>query len=170
MAKLPNVYYFTMNKGLSGNRLLIKTICIALVLTFGASLFATGVMANAGCGLKCCCLSNPMSQQHKSLEQIRSSNECCDQSPLSPCDIASGIKRILPGIKLACTSCSLTSAAGTAVLLSDDFINPYDIGGPEFNQFAQEKFRSPPLFLQNLSFLIWYPLPSTDVILWFRVK
>jgi hypothetical protein len=143
-----------MNKSSSANRLVIKAICIALTLTFGASLIATGVMANAGCGQKCCCLSKPMSPQHNSMKQIRSSMDCCNQSPLFPCDIASGNKNELHGNNLACTNCSLTPAAAAATIPSDEFIDPYDFRGPAANLFAREKFRSPPLYLQNLSFLI----------------
>jgi hypothetical protein len=154
MAKSSNVYCFTMNKGASGNRLIIKAICIALTLTFGVSIVATGVMANAGCGLKCCCLSQPITQHHAPQEQIRSSMGCCNQTPLFPCDIASGNKLELHGINLACTNCSLTDAAAAAAILSDKFIDLYGFRGHEFDQFTQEKFRSPPLYLQNLSFLI----------------
>jgi len=143
-----------MNKVGSGNRLLIKAICIALALTFGASLIATGVMANSGCGMKCCCLSQPMPRHHSTQEQIRSSVGCCDQNPIAPCDIASGNKRKLNVINLACTNCSLTDATAAAINPSDEFIDLYEFRGPAFDQFAREKFRSPPLYLQNLSFLI----------------
>ena len=143
-----------MNKVASGYRLPIKAICIALALTFGASLIATGVMANSGCGMKCCCLSDPMGQQHNPLVQIRSSIGCCDQNPIAPCDIASGNKRKLDGINLVCINCSLTDAAAATVNPSDEIIDLYNFRGHAFDQFAREKFRSPPLYLQNLSFLI----------------
>jgi hypothetical protein len=143
-----------MNKAASGNRLLIKAICIALALTFGASFIATGVMANSGCGMKCCCLSEPMTRQLTTQEQIRPSIGCCDQNPIAPCDIASGNKRKLFGIDLACINCSLTDAAAASVIPADEFIDLYDFRGPAFDQFARKKFPSPPLYLQTQSFLI----------------
>lgn len=143
-----------MNKVASGNRLLIKAICLALALTFGASLIATGVMANSDCGMKCCCLSQPMTQHHDPQVQIRPSMGCCSQTPLFPCDIASGNKLELLGINLAFTNCCLIAAAAAAAIQSDEFIDLYGFRGHEFDQFTREKFRSPPLYLQNLSFLI----------------
>jgi hypothetical protein len=143
-----------MNKAASGNRLLIKAICIGLALTFGTSLIVTGVMANSDCGMKCCCLSKPMTRQHTTQEQIRSSMGCCDQNPITPCDIASGNKRRSLGIDLACINCSLTDAAAASVIPADEFIDLYDFRGHTFDQFARKKFPSPPLYLQNLSFLI----------------
>jgi len=143
-----------MNKAASANRLLIKAICLALALTFGASLIATGVMADSGCGMKCCCLSRPMTQHQAPQEQIRSSGGCCNQTPLLPCDIASGNKLELHGIKLASTNCSSTDSASAAAVLSDEFIDLYGFRGFEFDPFTRQKFRPPPLYLQNLSFLI----------------
>jgi len=144
-----------MNRVAPANRLLIKTICLALALTFGASLIATGVMADSGCGMKCCCLRQPMTRHHAPQEQIRPSGGCCNRTPpLFPCDIASGNKIELHGINLACRNCSLTAAASAAAILSDELIDLYGFRGHAFNQFAREQFRPPPLYLQNLSFLI----------------
>lgn len=143
-----------MNKAASANRLLIKTICLALALTFGASLTAAGVMADSGCGMKCCCLSQPMTRHHSPQEHIRSSGGCCNQTPLLPCDLASGNRLELHGINLAYTNCSLTHAASAAAILSDEFIDLYGFRVLKFDPLTREKFRSPPLYLQNLSFLI----------------
>lgn len=154
MAKSSNVYCFTMNKVASGNRFLIKAICIALTLTFGASLIATGVMANSGCGMKCCCLSQPMTQHQTTQEQIRSSMSCCSGSSQMPCGLVSAAELRLPEITLASSAGHISTAAGATGSFSDDLSDRYGFRGHSFDQFARKKFRSPPLYLQNLSFLI----------------
>jgi hypothetical protein len=143
-----------MDKVGSGNRLLIKAICIALTITFGASFIATGVMANSGCGMKCCCLSKPMTQHHVLQEQIRSSMGCCAGSSQMPCDLESATEILLPEMTLASAAGHLPIAAGSSGNFSDGLFDGHDLRGQAFDQFAQEKFRSPPLYLQNLSFLI----------------
>ena len=143
-----------MNKVASGNRLRIKAIGLALALTFGASLIATGVMANSGCGMKCCCLSQPMPQHQTTQEQIRSSRGCCSGSSQMPCDLVSATELRLPEITLAASAGQLSTAAGATGTFSDDLSDRYGFRGHSFDQFARKKFRSPPLYLQNLSFLI----------------
>jgi len=143
-----------MNKGISGNRWLIKSICIALALTFGASLVATGVMANSGCGMKCCCLSQPVSRHHATQEQLRSFMSCCAGSSQMPCDLASGTELKLPKISLVSSTGQLQITGGLTGNIFDDLIDPHDFRGHTFDQSARQKFRSPPLYLQNLSFLI----------------
>ena len=144
-----------MNKVASGNRLLIKAICLALALTFGASLIATGVMANSGCGMKCCCLSQPMTRHQATQEQIRSSKGCCSgSSQQMPCDLVSASELRLPEITLASSAGHLPTVAGSTDSFSEDLIDRYGFRGHAFDQVMQEKFRSPPLYLQNLSFLI----------------
>jgi len=143
-----------MNKAASGNRLLIKAICIALALTFGASFIAAGVMAYSGCGMKCCCLSKPVTRQHTTREQISASMGCCSGSSQMPCDLVSATEFRLPEITLASLAGHLPTAAGSTGSFSEDLIDPYGFRGHAFDQFAREKFRSPPLYLQNLSFLI----------------
>lgn len=154
MAKSSNVYYSTMNKVASGNRLRIKAIGLALALTFGASLIATGVMANSGCGMKCCCLSQPMTQHQTTQEQIRSSMSCCSGSSQMPCGLVSAAELRLPEITLASSAGHISTAAGATGSFSDDLSDRYGFRGHSFDQFARKKFRSPPLYLQNLSFLI----------------
>ena len=143
-----------MNKDSSGNRLVIKAICIALTLTFGASLIATGVMANAGCGQKCCCLSKPVTRQHTTREQISASMGCCSGSSQMPCDLVSATQVELPEITLASSTGHLPTVTGLTGNFSEDLIDRYGFRGHAFDQIAREKFRSPPLYLQNLSFLI----------------
>ena len=143
-----------MNKGASRNNMLIKAVCIALILTFGGGLIATGAMANSDCGMKCCCLSKPISRHHTSQEQIRSSMSCCSGSAQMPCDLVSATDLRLPEVTLASSPGHLSSAADSTSNLSDDLSDRYGIRGLIFDQSARENYRPPPLYLQNLSFLI----------------
>ena len=143
-----------MNKAASGNRLLIKAVCIAMALTFGGSLIATGAMANSDCGMKCCCLSKPMTRQHATQEQIRSSMGCCSGSSQMPCDLVSATELRVPEIALASSAGHLPTVAGSTGNFSEDLIDRYGFRGLAFGQFAREKLHSPPLYLQNLSFLV----------------
>ena len=143
-----------MNKGLSRNSLLVKAICLALTLTFGGGLIATGAMANSDCAMKCCCLSQPMSRDHTDQEQIRSSLSCCSGSAQMPCDLVSATDLRLPEVTLASAAGHLSTVAGSTGNLSDDLNDRYGIRGRAVDQSARENFRSPPLYLQNLSFLI----------------
>ncbi len=154
MAKTSNVYYFTMNKSASGNRVLIKAICIALTLAFGMSFAATGVMASSGCGMKCCCLSKPQIQHRTAQEQIRSSMGCCSGPSQMPCDLVPANELQLPEITLAYSAGQLPTGAGQTGHISEGLIDRQLFRGYTFDQFAWAKFRLPPLYLQNLSFLI----------------
>jgi len=143
-----------MNKDSSGNRRVIKAICIALTLTFGASLIATGVMANAVCGQECCCLSKPMVGDHGMQEQLRSAMGCCAGSTQMPCDLVPANELQLLEISLASSVGQLPTGAGPAGHISEGLIDRQLFRGYTCDQFARAKFRSPPLYLQNLSFLI----------------
>ena len=144
-----------MKKDAPPTRLLIlKAICIALTLTFGASLFATGVLANSGCKLKCCCQSNPMTGQHNPGKQMRAAMGCCNGTPLTPCDLVFGTQLELPDITLSSSGGHPLNAVGSTQNLSDSLIDRHGFRGNDFDQFAREIFRPPPLYLQNLSFLI----------------
>jgi hypothetical protein len=144
-----------MNKMASGtNLLLLKAICIAMCLVFGASLFATGVFADAECKVKCCCQSTPMDQHHNPGKQIRSAMGCCTGSPLIPCDIESGRSFDLPNVIL-CSVCSDgANFLGPTGNLSGVLNNWFDFSGNHHHRYAGEKIHSPPLYLQNLIFLI----------------
>lgn len=143
-----------MNKGAARNNMLIKAVCIALILTFGGGLIATGAMANSDCGMKCCCLSKPMSRHLTSQEQIRSSMSCCSRSAQMPCDLVSATDLRLPEVTLASAAGHRSTVAGSTGNLTDDLNDRYAIRGRAVDQSARENFRSPPLYLQNLSFLI----------------
>jgi hypothetical protein len=143
-----------MNKTASRNRLLIKAIGIALALIFGASFLVTGVMANSGCGMKCCCLSKPMTGQHTTQEQIRATMGCCSGASQMPCDLAPATQVRVPEITLISPAGHQPTAAGSTHSFSEDLIDPYGFRGHAVDQFAREKFRAPPLYLKNRSFLI----------------
>ena len=144
-----------MKKDAPTTRLLIsKVICIALTLTFGASLFAAGVLANSGCGLKCCCQSNPMTAQHNPEKQMRAAMSCCNGTPFTPCDLVSGTQLELPDITLSSSGGHSLNAVGSTQNLSDSLIDRHGFRGNDFDQFSRKIFRPPPLYLQNLSFLI----------------
>jgi hypothetical protein len=127
---------------------------MVLAITFGAGFIATGVMANSGCGMECCCLSKAMTGHQTAREQIRSSMGCCSRSAQMPCDLVSATELRLPEITLTSSAGYISTAAGATGTFSDDLIDRYGLRGHAFNQFEREKFRSPPLYLQNLSFLI----------------
>ena len=149
------IYYFTMIKSPSGKRLLVfKATCVALALMLGGILFTTGVVADPGCGVKCCCQSNLINQHHNSVEQIRSSMGCCSEDPVIPCDLQSGPTNGLPVITLASNCCDLANSVGLPGILTDSLNDRHDFRVGCSFQFVQEKSKSPPIYLQNLTFLI----------------
>ena len=154
MAEPSNIYCFTMNKGALRNRLLIKAICIALTFTFGVSLFAAGVLANTGCTIKCCCQSKPMTPHHTMPEEMRPTVGCCAGSSQMPCDLVSATEFQLPEISLASSAGHTPTSVGSTGNSVDPLIGRHNFRGHAFDQFGPKKFRSPPLYLQNLSFLI----------------
>ena len=152
--KSANVYYFTMINLASGNKWLIKVICMAMICTFSAGLLAADVLAIDGCGSKCCCKSKPMAQHHAPQEQIRSSMGCCSGSSQMPCDLVQATELKFPDITIASATGYTPGTAGPANGTLDDLIDRNNTRGHAFDYFAREKFRTPPLYLQNLSFLI----------------
>lgn len=153
MGKILIVYYFTMKRVVSGNRLILKAICLGLALTLGASLMAAGAMAVLGCGMKCCCLSEPTTRHHAPKEQIRSSMDCCSGSSQMPCDLVAASEVQLPEISLTSSARHQPTGVGPAGHISDGWIDRHGFRGHAFAHRAQDKFRPPPLYLQNLSFL-----------------
>ena len=143
-----------MKKVAPGNRLLLKAICLGLALTLGANLIAAGVMAASGCDMKCCCLNKPISRHHAPGEQIRSAMGCCSRTAQLPCDLAAATREQLPKICLAASTGHLSTGIGPANPISNAVVERHGFRGPAFDQLAREKLRLPPLYLQNLSFLI----------------
>ena len=144
-----------MNKIPTGTRsILLKAVCTALVLILGGSLFAAGVMGSDGCGMKCCCQTGPTHMQSTAEQQIQSPMGCCSGVPLSPCDIQSGRPFELPEIILAACCNDISNAGGSAVIISETSDRRQNSDFNIFSQVLDPKFNSPPIYLQNLTFLI----------------
>jgi hypothetical protein len=145
-----------MNKIPAGKRpIMLKTVCAAMILILGGSLFAAGAMGFDGCGLKCCCHSGPGGHLQPSAEkQMRAPMACCSGVPFSPCDLQSAQPFELPEIIAASSRGDLSGAGGPSIVLAD-VIHQHQPSGAKFNDRALDlKFHSPPKYLQNLSFLI----------------
>ena len=142
-------------KGTGSASIVLKAVCLVLALITGGSIFATGIMASADCGMKCCCRSLPIDMQHKVQRQLRSSVNCCSGITLNPCDLQSSQPYKLPEVIHASCRGPLHAASGPAVALCHYFSNGrYSSGIFTFQQLEQI-FTQPPLYLQNRSYLIW---------------
>ena len=144
-----------MNKTCTGTRsIILKAVCTAMVLILGGSLFAAGVMGADGCGMKCCCQTGPTHVQPSAEKQMRAPMGCCSEVPRSPCELQSAKPFELPEIILASCYDELSKAGGSAVILPDAIGRMPETGLNYFSQVLDLKFNSPPIYLQNLSFLI----------------
>ena len=144
-----------MNKVLASAKLaMLKAVCTAMVIVLGGGLFAAGAVGAEGCGMKCCCQSGPNHVAPLADKQMRSAIGCCAGVPLNPCDLQSARPFELPEIILASCGDNLPNAGGTSVI-SIGAVDESDNTGAQFiSQVLNPEFNSPPLFLQNLSFLI----------------
>jgi hypothetical protein len=144
-----------MNKISTGIRsILLKAVCTTLVLVLGGSLFAGGAMGSGGCGMKCCCQTGPTHLQPAADKQVRSPLGCCSGVPRSPCDIQSAIPIELPEVILASCCDHLSYTGGASAILTDDSDKSQNPDTKFIVQVLDPKFNSPPIYLQNLSFLI----------------
>jgi hypothetical protein len=134
--------------------IMLKAVCTALVFILGGSLFAAGVMGSDSCGMKCCCQTGPTHVQSTAEQQMQSPMGCCSGVPLSPCDIQSGRPFELPEIILAVCGDDLSNPGGSAVIISDVSDRRQNSDVNSVSQVLDPKFNSPPIYLQNLSFLI----------------
>ena len=134
--------------------IMLKAVCTALVFILGGSLFAAGAMGSDGCGMKCCCQTGPTHVQPAAGQQMQSPMGCCSGVPLSPCDIQSGRPFELPEITLTACCDDLSNAGGTAAALTDANGRKQSPGANFIYQVLDPKFNSPPIYLQNLTFLI----------------
>jgi len=91
---------------------------------------------------------------HAMQEQLRSAMGCCAGSTQMPCDLVPANELQLLDITLASSAGQLPTGAGPTGHISEGLIDRQLFKGYTFDQFARAKFRSPPLYLQNLSFLI----------------
>ncbi|CAB1074855.1 hypothetical protein D1AOALGA4SA_2675 [Olavius algarvensis Delta 1 endosymbiont] len=144
-----------MNKlSASAKSILLKAVCTAMVIILGGSLFAAGAMGAEGCGMKCCCQTGPSHVQSSAEKQMRSPMGCCAGVPLSPCDIQAARPLELPEIILASSCDYLPEISGTAVMINPAGDQRKNSGAKFISQVLDPKFNSPPLYLQNSSFLI----------------
>lgn len=143
-----------MNKVVLGNKFVLKALCFGLALILGVCLIAADVMAVSGCGMKCCCLSKPASRHHAPQEeQIRSSMGCCSGSAQMPCDLVAAAEVQFPASSMASSARHLSTGPGPANHISDGLVDRHGFRSRAPDHRAQENFRPPPLYLQNLSFL-----------------
>ena len=70
-----------------------------------------------------------------------------------PCDLVAATEVQLPEISLTSSAGHQPTGFGPANRMADRWIERHGFRGPAFDQRVQEKFRPPPLYLQNLSFL-----------------
>jgi hypothetical protein len=131
-----------------------KIFSIALTLVFAMTSVAAGSLAGLDCGAKCCCQTNPNSMMHGAGEHIRASKGCCSGSPMIPCDWESSQKSDLPEITLGAAGSNLSHASGTAVISNRSPIDGRNFGGTRFSRPSEKIIKSPPIYLQKLSFLI----------------
>jgi hypothetical protein len=133
---------------------MLKAVCTALVLILGGSLFAAGVMGSEGCGMKCCCQTGPTHIQPSAEKQMRAPMGCCSGVPLSPCDLQSAKPFELPEVILALCCDNLSYTGGASAILTDASDKSQNPDTKFIVQVLDPKFNSPPIYLQNLSFLI----------------
>jgi len=144
-----------MNKIPTGTRLImLKAVCTVMVIILGGSLFAAGAIGSDGCGMKCCCQTGSTHMQSSADKQMRSTTGCCTGVPLNPCDLQSTKPFELPEIVLTVCCDEFSNAGGTAPALTDANGRRQSTGADFFSQVLDPNFNSPPLYLQNLTFLI----------------
>jgi len=145
-----------MRKISTGYRsMMLKAVCISLALILGGSLFATGLMASGGCGMKCCCQVGPPTNMQPSAEkQLRSQMGCCSGAAARSCDLQSAQPFELPDVISASGGRFHSDGFGPAVSLVKIFDGRLASGGGSIFLRSEQKFRSPPLYLQKLSLLI----------------
>ena len=144
-----------MNSAWIGSEsILLKAMCLVLTLIIGSSLFAAGAIGAASCGMTCCCQTGPDHMQTSGAKQMRSSMGCCSGLSFSPCDMPSAMPFGLPKITLTSSFRDLPNIAGSAINLVDFSGNRQISGGYFVAQVLAPRFKSPPLYLTKLSFLI----------------
>jgi hypothetical protein len=117
-------------------------------------LFAAGTMASADCGMNCCCQAGPAGMQHQPQKQMRSLIGCCSEVPLSPCGLQSTLPYKLPEVIPASCHGFHHVVFGPAAVLSGSFSASRNSSGSVIFLPADQRYISPPLYLQNHSYLI----------------
>jgi len=128
-------------------------ICLSALLC--VSIFATGVMASQGCGMPCCAMVEPQIQmQNTSHMGMPYADGCCKASTQLPCGLTAAQIHELPDVLFT---------AGRQ-LQHDGLVTPFDGDSLVFTEAdagwltsplsIDQKFRSPPIYLHNLTILI----------------
>ena len=134
--------------------IILKAVCASLILVLGAGQFGGAAIGSGGCGMKCCCQSDPSHMKSSAEMQMRSPMGCCSGGSISPCDLEGAKPADLPEMALTQGQAGLLNACGSAlsvVALND---NGRQKSRNVISQTLDPKFNSPPLYLQKLSFLI----------------
>jgi len=146
-----------MNKNTAGiGSIMLKGICVALTLVLGVSLFAAGAIAESRCGKKCCTQSSPMDMHHSKGNPKPSSAGFCNGNPMVPCDLETGQSSELPEFILSSAGGGQTNTVGSTGIATGSLTDKHDCRGNDYYQFVAENSRSAPIYLQNLSLLIWH--------------
>ena len=131
-----------------------KALSIFISALLCVGLFTTGLMAAPDCGARCCCGVTPqVGAQHAMPMKIQSPQGCCAGNTPMPCDIqntqphelpdalsASSSNLNIPTLDLLVVQIPVESAANTNTQANhSDSINHH--------------FRSPPIYLTNLTIL-----------------
>ena len=132
----------------------LKGVCTALILILGGSLFAAGALGADKCGMECCCKTSPIHMQPVTEKQIRSQMGCCSGAPLSPCDLQSANPFELPEFTMASCCWHFPYGTKTSDVVDDSPNTNLNPGGNSISQILDPQFNSPPLYLQQLTFLI----------------
>ena len=144
-----------MNKNVTGiGWFMLKGICVALALVLGVSLFAAGAIADSGCGNQCCNSDKPMGMHHSKGTLKPSPAGFCNGDSMIPCDLESRRASDVPEFILSSAGGDPTNTAPSTSIEADSPIDHHRFGNSDAYHLLREKFRSAPIYLQNLSFLI----------------
>ena len=144
-----------MNKNAAGIGFFIsKTICLALALVLGVSLFAAGAIADSRCGKKCCAQGSPMDMHHSKGKMKPSPAGSCSGDPMIPCDLETGQSSELPEFILSSAGAGQPNTVGSTGIAAGCLTDKHDFRGNNYHQFVPANSRSAPIYLQNSSILI----------------
>jgi len=139
------------NKTLTATSKALRLFISALLCV---SLFATGLMAAADCGTRCCCGITSHSHVQQAMPmKIQSPQGCCTGSDPMSCDIQNTIPHELPDALFA--SSSNINQPTMDSLLNQDTVEPAAVacGYANHSVSINQHFRSPPLYLANRAIL-----------------
>lgn len=144
-----------MKKIAVGNKKhMMKTMGVVLTLIFTVSLYAGGVLADTGCGAKCCHQISPDGMRHNTGNPIKSLGDCRSKDPRIPCDLQSKRAVELPEYTSVSSGGGFPNYVGLMEISSDSSIDD-DVFKPNCSvQTVWEKSQPPPIYLQKLSLLI----------------